>query len=345
MKVLVLGGTGTIGRGTVPALLEDGHEVTVFARGETHFPFDDRAVRFLRGDRFDDPFRDSMDEESFEAVIDLVCYSDEHAEEALTVFGDVQHYLYVSTVQVFDPPLDTMPAEETLSPDATDPYGRGKLAAERVFREAHRENGFPATVVRPAHVWGPGSPVARQLSLRGDWIRRILAERAILVTCGGQTLANHCHARDAGIGLAGLLGREDVHGEVFNLTGPWMTWWDYHRAVGEALGREVRQVDVPLDLLLEVWPENPDLLESAARWHGCFSDEKLRRTVSDYRPGRALRERIPENVEWMRETGMLEGPTELDAVEDRVLRTRDDWTLETDEDTGFGWRSLLPFRG
>jgi uncharacterized protein YbjT (DUF2867 family) len=52
MRVVVVGGTGNISSGVVKALLQFGHEVTVFSRGRrpSRLP---PGVRYLRGDRTD----------------------------------------------------------------------------------------------------------------------------------------------------------------------------------------------------------------------------------------------------------------------------------------------------
>ena len=66
MKILVLGGTKFLGRATVEAALEWGHDVTLFNRGETNpelFP----EVEKIRGDRTKDL---SPLEGSWDAAID-----------------------------------------------------------------------------------------------------------------------------------------------------------------------------------------------------------------------------------------------------------------------------------
>lgn len=342
MRVLVIGGTGTVGRGVVPVLREDGHEVSVYVRGTTPNPLED-AVTLLQGDRFDhESFVEDLRDRDFEAVIDLACFSAADARSDLRAFEDVEHFLFVSSTAVFEgPPPGEAPSDESRSPNARHDYGRGKIEAEEVFRRAHRESEFPVTIVRPSHVLGPGKPLLRQLGLSGNWVARVLGDRPIAVTCGGQTYANHCRTRDAGEGLAGLLGRPGVRGETYHLNGPGMTWRDYHRRVGDLLDRDVRQVDVPVDFLLAAWPEDTYLLERFHRWHHHHTDQKLRRTVPSYAPEPFGEKDLLPVVDWMRRRDALEAPR-LDQREDRIIEAVESLSLDgSTSSRAEGWWSRM----
>jgi uncharacterized protein YbjT (DUF2867 family) len=52
MKVIVFGATGTIGRVAVQQMLEDGHEVTAFARNPKKLDFEDPRLTFVAGNAF-----------------------------------------------------------------------------------------------------------------------------------------------------------------------------------------------------------------------------------------------------------------------------------------------------
>ncbi|HEX7173801.1 MAG TPA: NAD-dependent epimerase/dehydratase family protein, partial [Pyrinomonadaceae bacterium] len=67
MKLLILGGTLFLGRHIVESALRDGHEVTLFNRGQ-HNPELFPEVEKLRGDR--DGGLDALRGRSWDAVID-----------------------------------------------------------------------------------------------------------------------------------------------------------------------------------------------------------------------------------------------------------------------------------
>ncbi|HZM18009.1 MAG TPA: NAD-dependent epimerase/dehydratase family protein, partial [Gaiellaceae bacterium] len=166
MKILVLGGTKFLGRATVEAALERGHDVTLFNRGETNpelFP----EVEKIRGDRTED--LSPLEGGHWDAAVDPSGYFPHvvrRSTEALD--GSVGRYLFVSSVSVYsdlsegpseDSPraeLGDMPADEML-PEYEN-YGALKALCEDAVWEVY---GDRATIVRPGLIVGPHDPTGR----------------------------------------------------------------------------------------------------------------------------------------------------------------------------------------
>ena len=78
MRICVVGGTGNISSAVVSRLLELGHAVTVFNRGQTRSA--PPGVRLMRGDRADRAaFEAAIQKEHFDAGIDMICFTPEDA--------------------------------------------------------------------------------------------------------------------------------------------------------------------------------------------------------------------------------------------------------------------------
>src|SRR3954452_24191630 len=98
MQILILGGTQFVGRHTVTAALERGHEITLFNRGRTKpdlFP----DLEKLHGDRDGD--LGALAGRSFDAVVDPSGYVPRVVRETLDVLADVGHYTFVSSISVY----------------------------------------------------------------------------------------------------------------------------------------------------------------------------------------------------------------------------------------------------
>ena len=166
VRLLVLGGTKFLGRATVEAALERGHEVTLFNRGETNpelFPEGEK----LRGDRDGD--LSALEGREWDAVIDpsgFVPRLVRASAEALQ--GSVGQYLFVSSISVYDelgePGFDETARTVTLEDPTTEDYltmgpvntyGGLKALCEEVVREV-----FPDShaVVRPGLIVGTARP-------------------------------------------------------------------------------------------------------------------------------------------------------------------------------------------
>ena len=164
MRVLVLGGTRFLGRALVDAALEQGHEPTLFNRGQTApelFP----EVEKLRGDRSSD--LSALEGREWDAVLDVAAYMPDDARRAAeTLHGNVERYVFVSSISVYADqsvsPVEGAAVEE-LAPgqeadDDPELYGARKAACERIVEEAFGDAAF---VVRPGLIVGPHDPTGR----------------------------------------------------------------------------------------------------------------------------------------------------------------------------------------
>ena len=164
MKVLIVGGTRNVGHLLTLVLLEAGHQVTVFNRGQTvdELP---AAVTRIHGDR-NAPvgLAPALAAADYDAVVDMVLYDGAQAQRAVAqLAGRTGHYLFISTGQVYlvraglarpfveedynggtpvpEPAPGTYDHGEWL-------YGVDKRAAEDVLARAWQDERFPVTTLR-----------------------------------------------------------------------------------------------------------------------------------------------------------------------------------------------------
>lgn len=164
MHSLIIGGTRNLGPSIVRALLQEGHSVTVFNRGQT--PDDlPREVKRLHGDRTDrGQLKQALRDGDFDLVIDMTLYAATEAEAVVDLFsGRIGRYIFISTGQVYlvrsglqrpfreedySGPLMQEPPASNVSDHQNWTYGIEKRAAEDVFARAWEERHFPFTSLR-----------------------------------------------------------------------------------------------------------------------------------------------------------------------------------------------------
>lgn len=173
MKILILGGTIFLGRHLVDAALSQGHEVTLFNRGQ-HGPDLYPQVERLRGDRRDD--LSALQGRQWDAVIDTCGYIPSVVRASANLLADaVKHYVFISSISVYNDVsgmgVDETAPVETITPEQLDvaenitPSDKGTIA--RIYREAYgalkalceqaAEEVMPGRVlnVRPGLIVGP----------------------------------------------------------------------------------------------------------------------------------------------------------------------------------------------
>ena len=135
MHVVIVGGTGNISVSIVELLLQQGHEVTCFNRGQKGKVPD--GARLLVGDRKNRAeFEATMQHERFDVAIDMICFNRDDAESDLRAFQGVEQFIQCSSVMSYGKPDVWMPVTEDhpIQPDT--PYGQGKAEADHAFMTA-----------------------------------------------------------------------------------------------------------------------------------------------------------------------------------------------------------------
>jgi nucleoside-diphosphate-sugar epimerase len=247
MKVGIVGGTGNISTSIVRLLVEQGHEVVCFNRGNRPEP--PEGVRSIHGDRRADPaaFEQAMQAEKFDAAIDMICYSKDDALSSIRAFRGVKHFVQCSTVCTYGVDYDWLPVTEDHPLRPITNYGRGKVAADNAYLEAFYREGFPATIIKPSTTYGPQLGVWRQLGREFSWIDRIRKGKPILICGDGQAVHQFLHVDDAALAFANALGKEDCIGRSYNMVkAGYTSWVEHHRTAMRVLDREVEMVGVPL---------------------------------------------------------------------------------------------------
>jgi nucleoside-diphosphate-sugar epimerase len=221
VRILVLGGTGFIGRAVVSDAEQRGHEVTLFGRGRTNpdlFPQLDRRI----GDR-DKADYAALAVGEWDAVVDSSGYVVRHVNQAMDALGDrVGRYVFVSSHAVYD--LDAGPGatEDTArrSPNriaddvellTNDTYGPAKVACED---DVAARFGARASIVRPGKVGGPND----SQNTFTYWVRRAARGGRVALPGQPEQPVQVVDSRD----VAGLILRliEDGRGGAYTAVGP-----------------------------------------------------------------------------------------------------------------------------
>jgi len=303
LKIGVVGGTGNISTSFVKLLVEQGHDVICFNRGvRGEVPV---GAKVIIGDRTNrEDFENKMQNEGFDAAIDMICYSADDAKSDLRAFQDVSHFVQCSTVITYGLEMDWLPATEDHPLRAVDQYGRGKIEADAVFMEAYYGEKFPVTIIKPSTTMGPQNGPLRQLGTDFSWVDRIRKGLPILLLGNGNQALQILDVDDAALCFANVLGKEHCIGQTYNLVKRgYTTWKRYHQTAMRVLGKEVDIVGITLDdvknLKNFVVPGYVDWVDSFA-YNAYFSSEKIMRDIPEFVPKIPLEvtlERIIESAD------------------------------------------------
>ena len=188
--------------------------------------------------------------------------------------------MFISSASAYQkPPVHPVITESTPLVNPYWEYSRNKIACEERLLAAHRETGFPITIVRPSHTYDTIVPVAVGKS---DYtiIDRIRRGKPVIVHGEGTSLWTLTHADDFGRAFIGLLGNPRTIGHAFHITSDeWLTWDQILRLVGRAAGVDPQIVHVPSAFIGKLDPDTGAGLIGDKSWNALFDNSKIKSFV------------------------------------------------------------------
>ncbi len=339
MRILVIGGTGFIGPYVVRNLLEQGHRLAVFHRGQSN-PSLPAGVRHIHGVRH--ALADSTAEfRSFspDAVIDFILASESQARATMDAFrrlarrviahssGDV--YRAIAIIHGLDPgPPQPVPLTEESELRTQKPYRAevlegllqvvpwldvdyDKIPVERVVMGDAELEG---TVLRLPMVYGPGDSFHRMhpyLKRMDDGRRAILLQQDAADWRGPRGYVENVAAA---IALASV--SPQASGRIYNVADTEsLSEREWVQAIGRAAGWQGSVVAIPKE-------QTPQHLRTPldSRQHWTMSSARIRAELGYVEPV-PLDEALRRTIAWER----ANPPAKLDAkqfdyaAEDRAL--------------------------
>lgn len=194
MRILVIGGTGFIGRLVLPHLIDEGHDVTVFHRGAPGSSLPP-GLTHIAGDRKHlHRYAKSLRATAPDVVIDMILSSGAQARELVEVFrGGTRRLVAISSMDVYR----AVGVVHGLEPGDLEPLPLNEASRRRTVLQAYprealemlqqtfgwldkeydkipvedavlEERSFDGVVLRLPMIYGPGDPLRRFAGLLNE---------------------------------------------------------------------------------------------------------------------------------------------------------------------------------
>jgi UDP-glucose 4-epimerase len=231
-----MGGTRFIGVYLTQLLVEQGHEVVLFNRGNRPVP-DLPGVGQITGDRTDaTQLKEKLAQEEFDAIFDNNGRELTDTQPLAEIFqGKIQHFVYMSSAGVYLK-SDQLPHVEG---DKVDPKSRhqGKHETEAYLRQQE----LPFTSIRPTYIYGP-----RNYNELESWFfDRIVRDRPVPIPGNGLHITQLGHVKDLAKAMSQVLGNEQALKQIYNISGDrFVTFDGLARACAVAAGKSADAVNI-----------------------------------------------------------------------------------------------------
>ncbi len=306
MKILFIGGTGTISAGITRELIKNPKmELYLLNRGSRNEEFGDK-VTFIKGDiNKEDEIARKIKGLQFDVIADFIGYLPEHIERDYRLFkGKTKQFIYISSASAYQKPLnDYRITEATPLYNPYWEYSRNKIACEDYLIRLYRNEGFPVTIIRPSHTYDERSVPVGVRGEKGSWqvIKRILEGKPVIIHGDGTSLWTMTHTCDFAKGFIGLMGNFRAIGETIHITSDeTLTWNQIYQCIANALGVELNAYHVASEFLAAVSDYDfiGGLIGDKAN-SVVFDNSKLKRLVPDFVATKRFEEGIKETIDYI----------------------------------------------
>lgn len=318
MRVLFIGGTGTISSACSQLAVERGIDLVLLNRGKTTTRPAPAGATVLVGDIRDPAsIQAALGDQTFDVIVDWIAYTPAEIERDIALFrGRTGQYVFISTAAAYHKPVLSLPiTESTPLHNPFWKYAQEKIACEARLMRAYRDDGFPVTIVRPSHTYD-----RTKLPLRGRWtvVDRMRRGLPVVVHGDGTSLWVLTHHRDFAKGFVGLLGRPQATGEAYHITSDEVLTWDQiFRIVARAAGvNDPELVHVPSELF-NAYDANLGAGLLGDKAHSViFDNTKIKRLVPDFAATIPFSQGAEEIIAWFEADPARQT---IDAAHNRML--------------------------
>lgn len=304
MKVLFIGGTGTISQAVSELAVKNGIDLYLFNRGNNNH-LAPKEAKIIEGDiRNQAEAEKKLAGHNFDAVVDWVAFSPEHIKKDIEIFRNkTNQYIFISSASAYQKPqTNYLINESTPLANPYWEYSQKKIACENILMAEYRKNDFPITIVRPSHTYGKTSIPAAINSSKAPWtlIDRMRKGKKVLVHGDGSSLWTMTHNSDFAQAFIGLIGNIQAIGHAFQITSDeTLNWNQIYKALASAAGVESPNlVHVASEKIAEYDDIYTGKLLGDKAVSVVFDNSKIKRFVPQFKAVIPFSEGVKESVRW-----------------------------------------------
>ena len=332
MKLLMIGGTGTISSAITRQLAASENELWLLNRGSRKNEVPNNVKQIIADIDDEAEVLHQIGETQFDAVCEFIGFLPSQVERDIRLFkGRTRQYVYISSASAYNKPAaNHVITEGTTLANPYWEYSRNKIACEALLLKEYRENGFPITIIRPSHTYCERAVPVSVHGLKGSWqvLKRMMEGKQVLVHGDGSSLWTLTWNEDFARGFIGLLGNPKAIGEAFQImSDEQLTWNQIYECVAKALNVTPKLYHIASDFLAATSPKEWDFTGNLLGDKAVtvvFDCTKLKRAVPGFQAATRFDEGVRRCVAYiLAHPELQEEDPEFDAWCDRVIAAQE----------------------
>ena len=333
MRILMIGGTGTISSAITRQLAESEHELWLLNRGSRQAELPEGVNQIVADVENEQLVAEKLGDMQFDVVCEFIGFLPEQVARDIRLFrGRTRQYVYISSASAYNKPARGYIINEgTTLANPHWEYSRNKIACEELLMKHYREEVFPVTIIRPSHTYCERSVPLGIHGMKGSWqvVKRMMEGKPVLIQGDGSSLWTMTWNEDFARGFIGLLGNPHAIGEAFQIMNDeTLTWTQIYQAIADALRVELKPYYVSSAFLADVCPKEYDLEGSLLGDKAVsvvFDCAKLKRAVPGFQATVRFEEGVRRTLDYiLKHPELQEEDPEFDQWCDKVIEAQEE---------------------
>lgn len=285
MHILLIGGTGTLSTAVRNQALKDGHNVSIFNRGNNNADIPEEVKIFIGNFKDYDSLQSNFAEAKFDIVIDFLSRIPADVERVYPVFKDrCRQYIFISSACVYRRDKDDFPiVENSPKPNKDWNYNIEKYECEQKLIQLSKGSSSFYTIVRPYITYDEKRipfGIAPEYKYHATIIARIRAGKPLFVWDDGMAITTVTHTSDFAKAVVGLFLNKKAVNEDFHITSFYQyTGRELLENIFNCLGIKPNIVSIPSERISAMLPQYASMLKGDRSLNAIFDNSKIMAAV------------------------------------------------------------------
>lgn len=326
MKILLLGGTGTLSYEVLKQSLRKGYRVSILNRGNNNSQLDSNVKTYIADLRCKNSVDKVLTEDSFDVIIDFFSRTRQDIISLFPILSKrCRQYIFISSACVYcrDKNNITPITEETQKPNTLWDYNIHKYEAEQALIELIKNSSTYYTIVRPYITYNDARiPLGLTPSYRyhRTIIERIRSGKPMFIWDEGTTYCTLTYNSDFAEALIGLFLNPKARNEDFHITSDFRyTWREVLLTIYKELNQTPNFVSIPTAKIAEILPEYKGELTGDRSLNAIFSNRKIKEAVPNIEFKTSLEDGIKKILSFYENNTKYDYDYKYDARIDKLL--------------------------
>lgn len=326
MKILLLGGTGTLSSEVLNNALKKKYTVCILNRGNNNTHIAPNVKTYIANLKCIETVDKVLQEEFFDVIVDFFSRTKQDINNLFPLLSKrCKQYIFISSACVYCRDNNNMVPikESTNKPNKLWDYNIHKYEAEQALIKLSKDSPTYYTIVRP-YITYDNTRIPLGLTPAYQYhrtiIERIQSGKPMFIWNGGDTYCTLTHSLDFAEALVGLFLNPKAKNEDFHITSDFSyTWKEVLLALYKELNQTPKIIDIPTTKIIDILPEYKGELIGDRSLNAIFDNQKIKDAIPNIKFNISLSEGLKRVISHYKNNATYKYDYKYDARIDKLL--------------------------